>query len=395
MGIRLRVFVLGILLTSIFSSSVFAEDKAQTQPPTKEIMHQFLAQLGELKKFLVSKDKFTDPKNTMEISSRLKEFAEVAKKTQHDPMLNQENFKFSRQILEEHIVDTERVFRLGNKAYARWQLNSTISLCMSCHSQMPASNRTFEDFQSLKIFSSEFDQAEFLFATRKFDQAFNLYNQIVSGFPKNNARIEQVESSLEREVAYFSRIRRDPTAAIAQMKKHQKAKELPEHLQRNISAWISQFTAWSKQKPFDAKAATEKQIIDFAKQNIELKSTTTSNASNPNLVNYLRVSGILFEYLQSHPLSKATPEVLYWLSICERSISSNFFYSLADLYLRECIVRYPGDAIAKKCFKEYEEETILGYTGSSGTNVPGEVRRDLNSLKKLIETGGKVELHGN
>jgi hypothetical protein len=58
-------------------------------------------------------------------------------------------------------------------------------------------------------------------------------------------------------------------------------------------------------------------------------------------------------------------------------------------------VRYPREAIAKKCFKEYEEETILGYTGSSGTNVPGEVRRDLNSLKKLIETGGKVELHGH
>jgi hypothetical protein len=158
MGVKSRVFVLGILLTSIFGSSAFAEGKVPEQLSTKEIMHQFLAQLVALKKFLVSEDKFTDPKNTLEISRRLKEFAEVAKKTQHDPMLNQENFKFSRHVFEEHIMDTERVFRLGNKAYARWQLNSTISLCMSCHSQMPAANRTFEEFHSLKIFSSEFDQ---------------------------------------------------------------------------------------------------------------------------------------------------------------------------------------------------------------------------------------------
>ncbi len=391
------IFTLVIATTITISWGDLKAEPAKKSklPETRELMEQFLTQLTALKKYFVSEDKFVDPKNSLEISSRLKEFAALAKQTKHDPRLNQENFKFSRYVLEDHIVDTERVFRLGSKTYARWKLASTVSVCMSCHAQMPTANRSFGEFGNFKIFSSEFDQAEFLFATRAFDKAFDLYNKIIDGYPKNKFRPEQVETALERQLAYFSRIKRNPVEAIARMKAHQNNKELPEYLRRNIAAWISQFEGWDKQAIFDPKTATDAQVIEFAKKNIEEKWTSKMmEASNPNLVTFLRVSGILFEYLQMHPQSKAVPEILYWLSICDRSINNTFFFSLADLYLRECIVKHPAHPAAKKCYKEYESETILGYSGSSGTHLPAEVREDLNQLKKLVESGGKVEMRG-
>lgn len=390
-----RITILALALISLFSIPTWGVEPVKKSKPleTKELMEQFLLQLVSLKKYFVSEDKFVDPKNSIEISSHLKEFADLAKQTKHDPRLNQENFKFSRHVLQDHITDTERVFRLGNKSYARWKLASTVSVCMSCHSQMPAANRSFGEFGNFKIFSSEFDQAEFLFATRAFDKSFELYDKIIDGYPKNKFQPEQVETSLERQLAYFSRIKRDPKEALVRMKAHQKNKELPEYLRRNVAAWISQFENWDKQAVFDLKTATDQQVIDFAKSNIEAKwNSKMMGASNPKLVTFLRVSGVLFEYLQTHPQSKAVPEVLYWLSICDRSINNTVFYSLADLYLRECIVNYPAQPIAKKCYKEFEEETILGYTGSSGTHLPAEVRADLDRLKKLVDTGGKVEL---
>ena len=116
------------------------------------------------------------------------------------------------------------------------------------------------------------------------------------------------------------------------------------------------------------------------------------DAIDPSLVNYLRVSGILNEYLLTHPNTKVEPEILYWLAICDRSISNNFFFSLADMYLKECITRYPSAPIAKKCFTEYETQTTLGYTGSSGIHVPPEVKAELKRLKDLVNSGGKLEM---
>ena len=44
---------------------------------------------------------------------------------------------------------------------------------------------------------------------------------------------------------------------------------------------------------------------------------------------------------------------------------------------------------------QYEAEMIFGYTGSSGIHVPAEVSADLDRLKKLVETGGKLEMREN
>lgn len=372
-----------------------AEPKKPIDNQTIQLMDQLLAELIALKKFMVSEEKFSDPKNATEIAAHLKTFANLAKKAGHNPLLTSPNFKFSRQILENHIAETERTFRMGVKSYSRWQLNSTVSVCMSCHTQSPASSVAFKDFNNFKTFSSEFDQAEFLYAIQSYDKAIDLYTKIIAGYPKNQFRSDQVETALERQLTYFSRIKRSPQPAIALMQKNLKNKELPEYLKTNIAAWIAQFEKWENMPFIDPKSATDKQVVDFAKKNIDTKWTTKAmDATNPQLVTYLRISGLLYEYLQTYPKTKVAPEILYWLAICERSIDNNFFYSLADLYLRECITQYPKAPIAKQCYKEFKDQIVFGYTGSRGTDVPPEVKRDLNELKKLLESGDHIEVLG-
>jgi len=352
---------------------------------TRELMDQFLAQLTALKPYVVSEALFDDPQNTVVIGDHLQKFVNLAKKAGHDPQLGAENFKFSRDVLLEHIEDTVRVFRLGHKSYARWELNSTLTICASCHTQMPTPPHIFAEFQSLKTFSSEFDQAEFLFAVRDFDHAMKIFDQLIDHYPQMKTNAEQVEKSLEREVAYFARVRQRPDEAIVALQNHLKNKLLPEYLQKNVKIWIGQFQSWNSQLSIDPQKASGDQVVEFAKTQVEKAWKDPVDATNPHLVTYLRVSGVLYKFLSEHPPSKVTPEILYWLSICDRSVGNEFFYSLADLYLRECIIRYPKEPIAKKCFKEYEAVTTLGYTGSMGVDVPPEVRADLRHLKKLVE----------
>ena len=372
------------------------DPKESTFLQTKDTMNKFLQEFTALKKFFSSEAAFLDPKNQEEISRRLKNFVGLAKQTRHDAMLNHPNFKFSRDVLESHLIEAERIFRLGNKNYARWQLASTASVCMSCHTQMPTESRKIKDFKSIDSMKSLFEQAEFLFTTHAFDEALRLYDRIIDEYPQNKAELQDVETSLERQLAYFSRITRNPQTGMQKFQTHSENKSLPESIQVKIKSWMKQFQAWDKQKVPDPKTATEEQILKYARKNIETQWTSQMmDAGNPSLLTYLRVSGVLYEYLKSNPATKATPEILYWLSICDRSISNTFFFSLADLYLKECMIKYPSHPIAQKCYREYEAEMIMGYTGSRGTHLPQEVKEELLNLKKHVESAGKVPIRGH
>lgn len=294
--------------------------------------------------------------------------AKTAKAAGHDPQLEQENFKFSKRVLENHLSETARIFRLGNKPYAYWMTKATYSVCMSCHTQAPSSSRPFTEFSNQKFYTSELAQAEFLFATRAFDKAAESYNWMIENYGKSHSQLTWLEVSLKRMLAYYARIKRDPEAALAQFQKYKARANIPDHTKNVIDDWIAQIKNWKSNGKVDPKTMTDQQILSFIKKNLPEDPTPNINdAAYPNYVNYLYSSGVLYEFLQSHTKSKIVPQVLFWLAICERSVGSNFFFSLGDLYLHECITGYPADPIAKRCYKEYEDEMIMGYTGSSGT----------------------------
>ncbi len=360
---------------------------------TKESMAEFLDEFIGLKKYLVSDDEFQDPKNFVEISTHLKKLAKAVKKTSHDETLNQENFKFSREVLEDHVSETERVFRLGNKSYARWMTNSTLGICMSCHTQMPTDSRQFGIFFKANYFTSDFDQAEFMFATKNFEGANAIYQGLVTGFPKNNLSADRLEKSAQREILYLIRIKRDLVAAKSLLNKFRQNKQLPEFLLRNLDSWTEQISLWQEKKLPDLAKASSKEIVGFAEKNLSIDANQSKvEASEPRFISNLVVSGILYEYLQKNPRSPDAPAILYWLAVIDREMTKSIFYNLADLYLKECMLKFPESPMAMKCYKEYEAEMVFGYTGSGGTNIPREILQDLKFLKSYVEAKGKSPL---
>jgi len=375
------VFVIYLMNPQAWADEV----KPPSKSTTKELMGKFLSHMEALKSYLVSEEKFADPQNFSTIDSHLKELATLSKKAAHDPRLQLPGYRVSRQVLEEHIAETERVYRVGNKSYARWMLGSTLSICMSCHTQIPTVSRKLQDFEDVKPFSKPFEQAEFLFATRAFDNAKEIFEKTILSYPADDITSDQVETALERMITYYARIQRDPNRAVLVLEKYQGNKKLPTFLKEDIKAWLQAFKDWKKDPTLDPASATDAQIVEFAKKNLDPKvSGYVMSADNPRAALYLKVSGILYQYLQQHPTSPATPDLLYWLAICDRGLNNNFFYSLADVYLKECIVNFPQSVTAKQCYDEYEAETTLSYSGSGGTNIPDDVRLDLGRLKALI-----------
>ncbi|MEZ4750489.1 MAG: hypothetical protein R3B54_07620 [Bdellovibrionota bacterium] len=64
------------------------------------------------------------------------------------------------------------------------------------------------------------------------------------------------------------------------------------------------------------------------------------------------------------------------------SIDELKLWSLPEVYYQSCIRTYPHSTQAERCYTRFEENIYAGYTGSSGTHLPSDVRTKLQTLRE-------------
>ena len=359
------------------------------------IMHKFYADLLALKPYIVSPKAFEDPKNEKKIKKRIDKMTKDIAQAEKEGVLGSALHKVSMEAFYDHMQELGVVFDRGNKKYAHWMLNSMTSLCVSCHTQLPqAGQPDLAETDNYKKLSGErlFREAEFYFVTRRFDLAESGFRKAIKNYPENKLGIDDLETAVRRTLAIYARIKRDPVLGAARMKEILGNKKLPKFLRKNVSAWMGLFNRWEKEGKIDVDEVTSQELLKFAKEKLKPDLWDKMvDAGDPQVVTFLRVSGLLYEYLFKHPKDKYTPNMLLLLARCEQKLKNEFFFSLGDLYLRECIVKYPKSAAAKECYKEYEESVIASYSGSSGTHLPSDVKQSLRALKAKVYGKKKSE----
>jgi hypothetical protein len=195
-----------------------------------------------------------------------------------------------------------------------------------------------------------------------------------------------METAFKRKVAIFARVKRKPKAAIESLSGDLKNKQLPEYMKKNLESWIAIFRMWDKEKKtINPMKATDQEILSFVDKAMKKGLwEKMQDSENPKMVTYLRVSGVLYDYFQKNPKTKIAPNILYWLAVADKNLNNNFFYSLAELYLKECMIHYPTTAIAKKCFMEYEDIIKTSFSGSAGMDIPGDVKKELKNFSERV-----------
>lgn len=367
-----------ILISCLFVYASFASDQKTPPQDVKPTMHKIFADIKVLLPYMLNEDKFLDPKNNALIGTKLKEISQHAQETDHTSLIKSPTFKASSETLKTHFKEIERVFRVGNKSFARWQLNSTVPLCMSCHTQMPTHSRHWDLSDVLSSNLSDYERAELLFMGRDFDSSLKHYDQVIQSFPKNKITIQSVEKSLERKLVIFSRVKRDFDAGIKSLEANMTNKGLPEHITKNIKAWVALFRIQKREGFPNPKKKDDKAIKSYAEKILSRDLWDDMvDASNPRLVKVLTLSGVLYEYLSTFPSTDIKPDILNWLATCDRQLQETLFYSLADLYLKECMSEFSKHPTAKKCYEDYKDNLIFLYSGSSGTHLPDDVKSDL------------------
>ena len=325
-----------------------------------------------------------DPAKKADLLKDLTHLSEFFKSARHVEYFQRPGFRPSLDTMNSHLSDTINSVEGNNFAFAQKRLTAVTSLCITCHSQLSAegSANAFGDAiaKTKRVdFPSDYAYGNYLYLVREFDDS-QKYLELAIQKSLKESKSTELYTSLRRIISIHTKISFNEDKANKFLDKYRKDPAMPMLASSTLSSWHNSLLKWNKFDPKKIKS-TEEFIKTYLAPLEEVKELTSSD----NDITLLIASGVLSKHLNDNPKSSNTPEILYWLSIAERRLSTTYFFTLSDLYLKDCIMLYPASPYAKKCYKQYEDTIEFGYSGSSGTDIPPAEKRELVRLKALLK----------
>lgn len=375
------------LLVIFTTSSAYA---VQTKTEAKAIMDGVYDSFVKVVPYVYSDEKKienlrTDADQKERLLKNLTDISEFFKSARHVEYFQRPGFRPSLETINHHLSDTINAVKGNNYIFAQKRLKALTALCISCHSQLSetAAENTFGNaIKKVKRenFDSDFAYGNYLFLVRRFGESETYFDKAIEKALKEQTE-EDLYSSLRRLISINTKIELNPKKANVLIDKYLANPKLPSLARNTLETWKKSLKKWNK---FNTKKI--KSIDSFITTYLApLESDKGQTARGGNDITLLVGSGVLSKYLNDNPKTKLAPEILYWLSVAERRLSNTYFFSLSDLYLKDCVKLYPKSRYAKKCYNEYAENIEFGYSGSGGTDIPVEEKQELERLKSYLK----------
>lgn len=344
-----------------FTTSSFSQ--IQKPEPVPLAMINFLLEIKSLQPYMVSPSEFSNSKNEKFIQTHLDKLSEVSTELKHLPRLDKPFFRVMTEILPEHLQELQNSFREGHKDYARSMLLSTLDGCSSCHSQMSSKFAKLWHFETADLQGTKFDKAEFLFAIRQYDDALALYRDVVSDFRPTTAEpiSSDVLESLKKKQSIFIRVKNDLPSAKSEIDHDSNNKNLPEPVMMSLVDSSFTIKQLIRMKKPDVLKSSSRDMEEFAARTLN-KAVGIGWLQKNNTVAQMYVESVLYDFVQNNSAEHIGPGIYYWLAKCEKKTSTNFYFPIAEFYLKECIDRYPLSYEAKLCFNELESLGVQNNT---------------------------------
>jgi len=392
-------FLTFVLSMTLLLSASAAESKKKYNT-TKQAMDDIFQSFVNLIPYSTDEMKWKDPNARAYIQGNLSKISEAFKSAKHLSAINLPGFRPSFDVVREHLEATIDAFNSNHKIFARTRLKATTQICLSCHSQLPQNkSQSLMKLVSQKTrndFATDFEYAEFLFLVRDYPKAVRYYDSEIQSRIKLNKDLKNIhnnedshyldfsiEQSLRKVLTIYTKVDYAPQKAIDFLDGYKNQPEFNAGLIKELNLWIKDLKTWQASK-FDKKLKNNKELDAFIAKHLAKFEKTPATAGG-NDVTLLIANGALYSFLNAHAKSDKVPEVLFWLAETDKVLNQSYFFSLSDIYLRECVSNYPRSPFAKKCYKSYEDSIFFGYTGSSGTHVPKEELEKLEKLKSYLE----------
>jgi hypothetical protein len=269
---------------------------------------------------------------------------------------------------------------------------------MLCHTQTAnGPELKLDQFKAQFAALSADDRFTALTATRQFDEALTLFATMVEesktgkGTPNGAANSAAQAAMFDRNarvaMAVLVRVKKDPARALSLIDKMTASEVGTTVLRNDLKGWKRDLLTWQSEK---AKGGEKEMGSDQALFNEASRLKKSALQAEAPLVNatsssiaYLRASALLHDLLLQYPKSHLRPQSYLMLASIYESLPGFSIWDLSDEYLGACIQENPHSEMGEKCFQQYNESLIGGYTGSSGTHIPAAVQRHLSKMHDL------------
>lgn len=371
------------LLLSALAPAAIAADAVAIPPPPEPSINETMTEIGALMSNLISEQVLAEPDAALKQLDALDaRFGRLgAHAGDRGPA-----FRITWQTMQEQIARTRDAVDSGiaTKENLRNLVHGIASACSGCHTQDDKAQAL--SFGKLSANTGDpLQRARFSYITRDYAAALKLYDSWLDAQPRLSYN-GPVLDAFEGELTIYAQVYRDPDQAIKALKKRldRSSGSMSKQVRQDIQSWIKGFEEIrkAKLKPLNPSFA---ELERYAQKYVLPHAGTVIGTSQQEKIVYLWLRGLMHEYVQANPADARMADLLYWLASLDRVLDYNFYYSLADLYLKECIVRYPTSDAAESCYDEYERYVEFAYSGSSGEHVPVEVQDELKRLREILD----------
>jgi hypothetical protein len=378
----LRLFGFFIAFYFVVASLGYAEETWQQH------MQKLGATLSDLLPQVLSKKKFLNPKNKEKIAADIEALSHLShglakpqEMTSHSPDADP-SIPILLGTFEGTIREASNAFNSGNQAYARHLLQNVTGYCVTCHTRtnQGVTQRVIALNPNLKNLTS-FEMAQYLTATRRFDDALNAYSKIINDKAKPKNDLFEWLNALRYSLAITIRFNHDTNASLGIIEEALRLPTVPAVTKLTILHWKNSLETWKKETPVtDLKPSTIKEKI---KELLAQGETLKKYPDDAGLIVYLRASALAHDLLRMAPAGAQVAEGLYYAGRAHASLREGPVFFMPEMYFEACIKQLPHSSMAKTCYKEYSDRTILNYSGTAGTLLPEGVQEEMDQLKKI------------
>ncbi len=348
-------------------------DQGFLPPPVWNATMQNLKQdMISIQHFIFDQQQFESPDNQSFLKKQIHKLSEESKSIKHDPVTftKDPTLRFVARQFSDEIQSAEQNFNAGWLEYSRGQLIKVTSYCLECHTRM-RDGASFNPENSNRDYLTRLPVAsriEFMIAFRQFEPAYNLALE--------NLKLDLKDTKIEIDSNRIARLGllvatqylqdQEKTEKIIQT--IEKNSTLPEYLRKANRTWKKSLANWDIN-------ATLNSLPDVRAFNSRRLSEVDDMVTIPALLRLL-----------STPLNREElGESLYLAGQSYENLQRFSFISLHENYYESCVRQSSHTKWGALCYKKLSDSIYEGYSGSSGTHIPAEIKLKLINLKKVIE----------
>lgn len=370
------------ILPAAIGALLICATNAQAAEPVADTMHKLARDVQVLLPLIYQYEKPATSTDTALINQQISQMLDHLDQISLTVAPKADTYQISYEALSMQLKQSQQEFARGHEEFGLSLLRSATSVCASCHTQddRPATWLA----PTGDAMSNSFVAGEFLFMTRQYDRAFYAYETWLRQQQplKNDNR---TRSAFERLLLTSLQMQKSPKLVTDSLTEFTRRNNIDGALKSDLIAWIAGVNALQEltnitehPRPGTLKVMA-KQWLGVGKH--ETGPILIPETLRPQIV-WLR--GELYRALINETDRSMIPDWLYLLAVSDRVLEYRIYYSLADMYLKQCMLEYTANPIAQSCYNEYENYIVFSYSGSSGTHIPDDVEAELKMLKEMV-----------